>query len=78
MTRGIDDIDSMIVPEAGGCGGSDRNTAFLFLLHPVHRGGAFMHLTDLVVDTGVIENPLRSCGLAGIDMGHDADIACFF
>jgi len=24
--------------------------------------------------TGVKENALRRCGLAGIDMGHDADV----
>jgi len=37
-----------------------------------------MDLTDLVIDTGIVENPLRGGGLAGIDMGHDADVSGFF
>ena len=78
VTRRIDDVDAMVVPEAGRRGGSDRDAAFLFLFHPVHRCGAFMHLTDLVVDAGVVQDPLRRGGLAGIDVRHDADVSCFF
>jgi hypothetical protein len=33
-----------------------------------------MHLTDLVGDARVIENPLGRGGLAGVDMGGDADV----
>jgi hypothetical protein len=32
-------------------------------------------LTDLVVDPGVVEDPLGRRRLTGIDVGHDADIA---
>jgi hypothetical protein len=31
-------------------------------------------LTDLVVLAGVVEDPLGRSRLAGIDVGHDADI----
>jgi hypothetical protein len=34
-----------------------------------------MHFTDLIVDAGVVEDPLRSRGLTGIDVSHDTDIA---
>ena len=34
-----------------------------------------MGLADLVVLTGVEQNTLGSGGLAGINVGHDADIA---
>jgi hypothetical protein len=34
-------------------GGRDRDAALLLLLHPVHGGGAVVHLTDLVVDLPV-------------------------
>ena len=37
--------------------------------------GAFVHLADFVVLAGVIENPLSGRGLAGIDVGHDAEVA---
>jgi hypothetical protein len=36
-----------------------------------------MHLTQLVVDTGVIQYPLRSGGLAGVNVSHDADVSRF-
>jgi hypothetical protein len=67
----------MVVPETCSGGGRNRDSALLFLLHPVHRGGAFMHLTDLVVNTGVIENPLCGGRLAGIDVRHNADVSRF-
>ena len=40
--------------------------------------GAFVHLADLVVDAGVVEDPLRNGRLAGIDVRHDADVARAF
>ena len=80
MARGVDDIDAVIdavaFPETGGRSAGDRNAALLLLLHPVHGRRTLMHFTDLVRDTGVIEDPLRSGGLAGIDVRHDADISC--
>ena len=66
----------MTVPESGGGSAGDRDATLLFLYHPVHGGGAFMHLADLVVDAGVIQDPLRGGRLARIDMCHDADITC--
>jgi hypothetical protein len=33
-----------------------------------------VHLADLVGDAGVEEDALRRRGLAGIDVGHDADV----
>jgi hypothetical protein len=34
-----------------------------------------MDLADLVGNAGVEEDALGGCGLAGIDVGHDADVA---
>jgi hypothetical protein len=36
-----------------------------------------MHLTDLVIDPGVIQDPLSGGCFAGIDVCHNADIARF-
>src|SRR5271169_2494012 len=67
----------MIVPEAGCRGRGNGDPSFLLLLHPIHRGCALMHLTDLVVDTRVIEDPLSRRRFAGIDVRHDANVSCF-
>ena len=75
VARGVDDVDPVVVPEAGGGGGGDGDAALLLLVHPVHGGGAVVDFTDLVVLAGVVEDALGGGGLAGVDMGHDADVA---
>jgi hypothetical protein len=74
VTGRVDDVDAVIAPEAGRRGGRDGDAAFLFLLHPVHDGGAFMNLADFVRNTRIEEDSLRRRGLTGIDVGHDADV----
>src|SRR5690606_14428738 len=63
------------LPERGGGRGLDRDATLLLLLHPVHGRGAIMHLTDLVALAGVEQDALGGRGLAGIDVGHDAEVA---
>src|SRR3954469_15631697 len=71
----VDDVDPVVVPLAGRGGGRDRDAALLLLLHPVHRRGALVHLTDLVGAAGVIEDALGRRRLAGVDVRHDPDVA---
>ena len=71
----VDDVDAVITPETGGRGRRDRDAALLLLHHPVHRRGTLVHLAQLVVAAGVVEDPLGGGGLAGVDVGHDADVA---
>ena len=71
----VDDVDAVVAPEAGGGGGGDGDAALLLLHHPVHGRGALVDLADLVADAGVEEDALGRRGLAGIDVGHDADVA---
>ena len=82
VAGGVDDVDAMLVelaghaiPEAGGRGGGDGDAALLLLHHPVHGGGAIVHLAQLVRDARVEQDALGHGGLAGIDVGHDAEIA---
>src|SRR5512145_412831 len=44
MSWSIDDVHTMLAPEAGSRGGGNANSAFLFLLHPVHDCSAIMNL----------------------------------
>src|SRR5262249_13718452 len=53
----------------------DRDAALLLLDHPVHGRSALVHLTDLVRDPRVIEDPLGGRRLTGINVSHDADVA---
>ena len=78
MARGVDDLDDMILPEAGGGGGGNGYATLLLLNHPVHGGSTVMDLADLVGLAGVIKNALGSGGLTSIDVGHDADVAHVF
>ena len=78
VTWGINDVDTMILPMAGGSCGGNGNTTLLLLSHPVHGSCAFMNLTDFVIDTSVEENTLGSSSLTGIDVRHDTDVTSLF
>ena len=75
MSRGVNDVDLVVFPEACGGSGGNGDTALLLLLHPVHGGGTVVHLTDLVGDTGVVKDSLGSGCLTGVNVRHDADVA---
>ena len=71
----INNVDPDVAPGAGRGRGRDRDAALLLLRHPVHRRGAFMDLTNAVRASCVEQDALRRGGLAGIDVGHDADVS---
>jgi len=75
VSGGVDDVDAVVVPDARGGGGGDGDSALLLLGHVVHGRGAVVHFTDLVALAGVVEDALGRRRLAGIDVGHDADVA---
>ena len=75
MAGGVDNVDLVALPEAGGCCGGNGNTSLLLLSHPVHGGSAVVSLTNLVVNTGVEQNALSGGGLTGVDVRHNTDVA---
>ena len=75
VAGGVDDVETLAVPERGGRSRRDRDATLLLLLHPVHRRGTFVHFADLVALAGVIEDALGGRGLAGVDMRHDTEVA---
>jgi hypothetical protein len=72
---GIDDIDAVIQPVAGGGGGGDGYPSLSLLLHPVHYSRSRIHLTDLIGSPRAVKHPLGGSGLAGIYMGNDPDVS---
>ncbi len=75
MPGGVDEVDPQLPPVTAGAGGGDGDAALLLLIHPVHGRRAVMDLAHAVDLAAVEENPLGNRGLAGVDMGDDADIA---
>ncbi len=74
VPRRVDDVDARIPPGRGGRGRGDRNAAFLFLNHPVHRRRAVVHFTHLVHASGKEEDTFGTGRLAGINVRGNADI----
>ena len=82
VAGGIDDVDPVFgkvifhaFPETGGRSGRDRDATLLLLLHPVHGGRTVVHFSDLVVHTGLEQNPLGSGCLAGVNMSGNTNVA---
>ena len=70
----IDDVDAVLLPEAGRGRGGDRDAALLLLGHPVHRRRALVDLAELVDLVRVEQDPLGDGRLAGVDVRDDADV----
>src|SRR5580765_3705428 len=74
VSRCIDNIDAVFDviarPETGRRSRGNCNTALLLLLHPVHRGRAFVDFADLVRNTRIEQNALRRRGLTRVDLCH--------
>ena len=74
MPRGVNNIDLVVVPKTGRCRRRDRDAAFLLLLHPVHGGGAVVHLAHPMENSRIKEDALSRCCLSGIDVGANPNV----
>ena len=75
VAGGVDNVDGLVQPMAGGHGRSDGDAPFLFFGHPIHDRLTVMDLPDFIGFAGIIEDALGQSGLAGIDVGHNADVS---
>jgi hypothetical protein len=73
----VNDIKTVIAPECRGRRRLDRDPSFLLLGHEVHRRIAVIDITHLVDGPGVIQDTLGRCGLTGVNMRDDPEIAKF-
>ena len=74
VTGGVDDVDAVVVPGAGGGSGGDGDSTLLLLFHPVHGRTTLVNLSDLVTLSGVVKDTLRGGGLSGVDVSHDTNV----
>ncbi len=77
VSRRVDDVHSMVVPESSRRGRGNRNPPLLLLLHPVHNGRAIVHFAHAMRLAGIEQHPLSERCFTRIDVGHDADVANF-
>src|SRR5262249_51972583 len=71
----IYNIDLVAFPVTSHGGRHDGNATLAFLGHPVGGGFAFMDSTNLVLQAGAVQDALSSGGLAGVNVGNNADVA---
>src|SRR5262249_58887569 len=71
----IYNIDPIVVapprPKAGRRRRGNRDSALLFLLHPVHDRGALVNFTYLVRDSGIVKDSLSRRCFTRVDMSHN-------
>ena len=78
VTRCIDDVDSVVIPLACCSSGSDCNTSFLFLFHPVHCCITFVCVTDFVITACVEQNTFCQSCFTSVDVRHDTNVSGSF
>ena len=78
MAGRINDIDLMITPVTGNGRRRNRDTPLSFLGHPVGDRRPFVHFTDFVRETCIVQDAFAHGGLAAINVGNDADVSSFF
>jgi hypothetical protein len=74
VAGGVNNIDYMVSPLGRGGGGRDGDPSLPLLSHPIHHGSARVNVTDLVGASRVEKEALSDGGLAGVNMGDDADV----
>ena len=78
VSRGVEQVDLVLVPLQRRRRRGDRDAALFLLRHPVHLRLAVMHLTNAVDLPGMVQEALRHRRLPGIDVGNDADVSQLF
>ena len=77
MSRSIDDVKAVILPEAGNSGRLNGNTTFCLLFHEVCGGLAIVYFTGFVNHAGQLQDTFGCSGLTGVNVSEDADVSVF-
>jgi len=76
VARGIDDINTVVLPLDGSILGKDGNAALTLEIVGIHN--AIGVAATLVQRAGLFQQFIHQGGLAMIDVGDDGNIAQFF
>lgn len=71
----VDEGEAVAGPRAAHGRGEDGDAAVAFLRVEVGDGGAVVDLARPVDDAGTVQDPFGDGGLAGVDVGEDAEVA---
>ncbi len=71
----VDQVDRAVLPGKRDGRGPDRDAPLLLLGIEVGDGGALVDFAHAVAGAAVVQHPLGDGGLAGVDVGDDADVA---
>jgi hypothetical protein len=72
----IDQVDRDVVDDERDDGGLDRDPALPFQRQGVGLGVAVVDASDLVDDTGGVQQPLGQARLTCVDMCQDPQVQC--
>ena len=75
VPRGVDDVDLVVAPVAGGCGRGDGDAPLLLLVHPVHGGFAVVHFAHAMGLAREEQDSLGRRGFPRVDVRDDPDVA---
>ena len=74
VAGGVDQVDGDVVDGERHHRRLDGDAALAFQGQGVGLGAAVVDAADLVDDPGAVQQPLGQAGLAGVDMGQDAQV----
>ncbi len=77
VSRGVDQVDLVLVPQKGRRRGRDRDPPLSLVDAKVHRRFTVVHLADLVGQAGVVQEALRRRRLPRVDVRDDPDVPNF-
>jgi hypothetical protein len=77
VSRSVDDVQLVLVPETGRGSGLNGDPALLLLFHEIRRGGTIVHFPHLVDFPGQLEDALGRRSLPGVNVREDANVTVF-
>jgi hypothetical protein len=76
VSRRVEEVDRHVFDHEGHDRGLDRDPTLPLQSERVGLRGAVIDATDLVDDSGCVQQPFRQGRLTGVDMRQDPQVQC--